>query len=39
MKNARGLPLNKKLRNKVIKDIYALLAELEIESKRIGKEL
>lgn len=39
MKNKRGLPLNKKLRNKAIKDIYALLAEIEIESKRIGKEL
>ena len=33
------LPKNKKLQNKAIKDIYALLADLEIESKRIGKEL
>lgn len=33
------LPKNKKLRNKVIKDIYALLVEIEIESKRTGKEL
>ena len=33
------IPKNKKLQNKAIKDIYALLTELEIESKRTGKEL